>query len=102
MHNTRSDPTAPEEIHMILHQDIAVEGNDVPEVIAFEAFQINGVLGVIMKNGRPLIAADDDMTQDTRKIETRLPSHAGKSTFRKHIWSIVKPEHPAGNCKRVF
>jgi hypothetical protein len=44
MHNTRSDPTDPEEMHMILHQNIAVEGDDVPGAIAFEAFQIGGVM----------------------------------------------------------
>lgn len=71
-----------QEGHVIPHQDVGVECNPVSAARAFEPVEIRGVIGLVMEDGRALVAADDDMEEGAGKVEAWFASHAGEARTR--------------------
>lgn len=68
-----------QQMDMVGHQDVGMEGDAISAAIALEALEIAGVIFGIMKDRRPLVATDDHMIESARKIDARLASHGGES-----------------------
>lgn len=82
-----------QQMDVVGHQDVGMEGDAVSAAIAFEALQIAGVIFGIMKDRCPLVATDDHMIEGAWKIDARLASHGGVSRFRENIsqYSCLTP-----------
>ena len=73
-----------QQMDVVGHQDLGMEGDAISAAIALEALQIAGVIFGIMKDRRPLVATDDHMIEGAWKSMRGLRAMVGS------LWSTIQ------------
>ena len=73
-----------QQMDVVGHQDLGMEGDAISAAIALEALQIPGVILGIRKDRRPLVATDDHMIEGAWKSMRGLRAMVGS------LWSTIQ------------
>lgn len=67
-----------EQVHMVGHQDVGIQGAAVSSPVAFQPFEIRRIVGVLVENVLPAIPPRDHVIEGTGELHPRLPRHSGQ------------------------
>jgi len=74
----RDLPGFDQQMHVITHQDKRITPETIPLAIAFKAYEIRGIIRLVMKEGHAAVATDNNVIEGTREFHTRFSSHSQK------------------------
>ena len=71
----RDHPRLDQQMHVIGHQHIGIASKAIAPAVAFKAFEIGFIIGVVMKEGGPAVATGDHMIEAARELDPWFPYH---------------------------
>ncbi len=65
-----------QQMEVIGHQDKGIAGEVISLLVVAKPFKIGGIIGLVMKEGRPAVSSGDHVIAGSSKFHPRFPCHA--------------------------